>query len=191
MAINQYKNNKRKIIRERTEKGSVNKMLNTFNNKIDDLEFEDFDESFDINEARDAHTWGITYRDKSNRTKQHMVGASDAYDAKMKARRELGINFSDIDDIKLIENDEINENLIIEDITSSQASKVYSELKRIFDDFSDNMIETVEADYDSYKEMSDEDISFEEWFRETKINYPDYFKYIFAIMFEDYLDAGY
>ena len=184
-------NNKKRTMKERTEKGSVNKMLNTFNNKIDDLEFSDFDESIDIDEARDSHTWGITYRDKSKRAKQHMVGASDAYDAKMKARKELGINFSDIDDIELIENEEINENLIIEDISSSQASKVYSELKRIFDDFSDNMIETVEADYDSYKEMGDEDISFEEWFRETKTNYPDYFKYIFAIMFEDYLDGGY
>lgn len=184
-------NNKKRTMKEITEKGSVNKMLNTFNNKIDDLEFDDFDESIDIDEARDSHTWGITYRDKSKRTKQHMVGASDAYDAKMKARKELGINFSDIDDIELIENDGLNENLISEDITSSQASKVYSELKRIFDDFSDNMIETVEADYDSYKEMSDEDISFEEWFEETKTNYPDYFKYIFAIMFEDYLDGGY
>lgn len=328
-------NNKKRTMKERTEKGSVIKMLNTFNNKIDDLEFgdfdesidnknhpywmdddvgfdipdlddrdiygdEDFDESIDIDEARDNHTWGITYRDKSKRTKQHMVGASDAYDAKMKARKELGINFSDIDDIKLIEDfdeedaniceafktyedvlkaikktygdsgvkayelclklfeeetgvntqnlkgklvfttnsrgpvsaasvanikpatyikmiesgeisalkslmkyyynlvgdpalnvNRLNENLIIEDITSSQASKIYSELKSVFDDFSDNMIETVESDYDSYKEMSDEDISFEEWFKETKTNYPDYFKYIFAIMFEDYLDGGY
>ncbi len=180
-------NNKKRTIKERTEKGSVNKMLNTFNNKIDDLEFDGFDESIDIDEARDSHTWGVTYKDKSKRTKQHMVGASDAYDAKIKARKELGINFSDIDDIELIENEEINENLIIEDISSSQASKVYSELKRIFDDFSDNMIETVEADYNSYKEMSEEDISFEEWL--TK--YPDYFKYIFAITFEDYLDNGY
>lgn len=57
-----------------------------------------------VTEARDNHTWGITYRDKSKRTKQHMVGASDAYDAKMKARKELGINFSDIDDIEMIEN---------------------------------------------------------------------------------------
>ena len=104
-------NNKKRTIKERTEKGSVNKMLNTFNNIIDDLEFDDFDESIDIDEARDSHTWGITYRDKSKRTKQHMVGASDAYDAKMKARKELGINFSDIDDVSMIENRNVRESM--------------------------------------------------------------------------------
>lgn len=53
------------------------------------------------------------------------------------------------------------------------------------------MVETVEADYDSYKEMSDEDISFEEWMKETKEKYPDYFKYIFAIIFGDYKDSAF
>ena len=130
---------KKRTMKERTEKGSVNKMLNTFNNKIDDLEFEDFDESVDINEARDAHTWGITYRDKSNRTKQHMVGASDAYDAKMKARKELGINFSDIDDIELVEDfDE-------EDANICEAFKTYEDvLKAIKKTYGDSGVKAYE-----------------------------------------------
>lgn len=80
---------------------------------------------------------------------------------------------------------------ITEDITSSQANKVYSELKNIFDDFSDDMIETVESDYKLYNEMSDENISFEEWLKDTKEKYPDYFKYIFAIIFGDYKDSAF
>ena len=149
---------------------------------------EDFDESVDMNEARDLHTWSITYTGKGNKAKTHMVDAPDAYEANRKARRELGISYSDIDDVTMVEN---KDNLKEDYITSQQADVVYGELKRVFDDFSENMVETVEADYNSYKEMSDEDISFEEWLEETKTNYPDYFKYIFAIMFEDYKDSAF
>jgi len=223
MAIKQFKNGKRKIIKERTEKGSLDNMLTMFNSKIEDLEFEDFDESIDnkkhpywmdddvgfdipdlddrdiygdedfnetcnMKEARGLHTWSITYTGRDNKIKNHIVDAPDAYEANRKARRELGISYNDIDDVSMVEN---KNNLKEDYLTSRQADIVYKELKRVFDDFSDNMIETVEADYDSYKEMSDEDISFEEWFRETKENYPDYFKYIFAIMFEDYKDSAF
>ena len=149
MAINQYKNNTRKIIRERAEKGSVNKMLNTFNNKIDDLEFEDFDESVDINEARDAHTWGITYRDKSNRTKQHMVGASDAYDAKMKARKELGINFSDIDDIELVE-DTDSYDTIRERVEDYLYQMIGDRFEEWFMDITDNLSQTIYSKFKDY-----------------------------------------
>lgn len=149
MATNQYKNNKRRIIRERTEKGSVNKMLNTFNDKIDDLEFEDFDESVDINEARDAHTWGITYRDKSNRTKQHMVGASDAYDAKMKARKELGINFSDIDDIELVEGTD-SYDTIEERVEDYLYQIIGDRFEEWFMDITDNLSQTIYSKFKDY-----------------------------------------
>ena len=152
MAVKQFKNNRRKMIKERTEKGSLSRMLDTFNNKIYDLENgdfdesidnknhpywmdddvgfdipepdektaydvcddedEDFEESFNIDEMAKPHTWGITYRDKYNKTKQHVIDAPDAYDAKMKARRELGVNFSDIIDAEMIENvDKLDEDL--------------------------------------------------------------------------------
>lgn len=227
MATKQFKNSKRKTIKERTEKGSLNNMLTMFNSKIEDLEFEDFDEStdsrnhpywmdddvgFDIpwdengfaipdsddrdiyddedpfTESRELHTWNITYTGKDNKIKNHVVDAPDAYEANRKARKQLGISYTDIDDVSMVEN---KNNLEEDYLSSSEANKVYSELKSVFDDFSDNMIETVEADYDSYKEMSGEDISFEEWFRDTKEKYPDYFKYIFAIMFEDYRDSAF
>lgn len=149
---------------------------------------EDFNETCNMKEARGLHTWSITYTGRDNKIKNHIVDAPDAYEANRKARRELGISYNDIDDISMVEN---KNNLKEDYLTSQQADIVYKELKRVFDDFSDNMIETVEADYDSYKEMSDKDISFEEWFRETKENYPDYFKYIFAIMFEDYKDSAF
>lgn len=80
---------------------------------------------------------------------------------------------------------------ITEDITSSQTNKVYSELKSVFDDFSDDMIETVKSDYKAYNAMVDENISFEEWLKNTKEKYPDYFKYIFAIIFGDYKDSAF
>lgn len=82
-----------------------------------------------------------------------------------------------------------SENLKEDYITSKQADVVYSELKNIFDDFSDNMIETVEADYENYKGMNDENYSFDEWLNDTKQNYPDYFKSIIALTFEDYKDS--
>lgn len=152
MAVKQFKNNRRKMIKERTEKGSLPKMLDTFNNKIYDLENgdfdesidnknrpnwmdddvgfdipepdektvydicddedEDFEESFNIDEMAKPHTWGVTYRDKYNKIKQHIIDAPDAYDAKMKARRELGINFSSIVDAEMIEDvDRLDEGL--------------------------------------------------------------------------------
>lgn len=152
MAVKQFKNNGRKMIKERAEKGSLSRMLDTFNNKIYDLENgdfdesidnknhpywmdddvgfdipepdektvydvcddedEDFEESFNIDEMAKPHTWGVTYRDKYNKTKQHVIDAPDAYDAKMKARRELGVNFSDIIDAEMIENvDKLDEDL--------------------------------------------------------------------------------
>lgn len=152
MAVKQFKNNRRKMIKERAEKGSLSRMLDTFNNKIYDLENgdfdesidnknhpywmdddvgfdipepdektvydvcddedEDFEESFNIDEMAKPHTWGVTYRDKYNKTKQHVIDAPDAYDAKMKARRELGVNFSDIIDAEMIENvDKLDEDL--------------------------------------------------------------------------------
>ena len=160
----------------------------TFNLRENDINEYDFNESMDVNEARQMHTWSITYNGRGNKAKTHMVDAPDAYEANRKARRELGISYNDIEDVTMLEN---KDNLKEDYLTSQQADIVYKELKRVFDDFSDNMVETVEADYDSYNEMSDEYISFEEWFRETKENYPNYFKYIFAIMFEDYLDGGY
>ena len=140
---------KKRTMKERTEKGSVNKMLNTFNNKIDDLEFEDFDESVDINEARDAHTWGITYRDKSNRTKQHMVGASDAYDAKMKARKELGINFSDIDDIELVE-DTDSYDTIRERVEDYLYQMIGDRFEDWFMDTTDYLAETIHSKFKDY-----------------------------------------
>ena len=152
MAVKQFKNNRRKMIKEQAEKGSLSRMLDTFNNKIYDLENsdfdesidnknhpywmdddvgfdipepdekttydvcddedEDFEESFNIDEMAKPHTWGVTYRDKYNKTKQHVIDAPDAYDAKMKARRELGVNFSDIIDAEMIENvDKLDEDL--------------------------------------------------------------------------------
>lgn len=213
------KNNKRRFIKE--DKGSLSTMLNAFENKInefdgefeesisgrktlphwmeDDVGFdvpwddegfaipeEEFEESLD--EAREMHTWNITYTGKGNKARNHIVDAPDAYEANRKARRELGIAYTDIDDVTMVEN---KNNLKEDYLSSSEADKVYSELKNVFDDFSDNMVETVEADYDSYKKMSEEDISFEEWFRDTKENYPDYFKYIFAIIFEEYKDSAF
>ena len=82
-----------------------------------------------------------------------------------------------------------SENLKEDYITSQQADSVYNELKNIFDDFSDNMIETVEADYENYKGMNNENYSFDEWLNDTKQNYPDYFKSIIALTFEDYKDS--
>lgn len=82
-----------------------------------------------------------------------------------------------------------SENLKEDYITSKQADVVYGELKNIFDDFSDNMIETIESDYENYKEMNNENYSFDEWLNDTKQNYPDYFKSIIALTFEDYKDS--
>jgi len=140
----------------------------------------------DMNEARELHTWNVTYTGKGNKIKNHIVDAPDAYEANRKARRELGIAYTDIDDITMVENKGITES-----ISNSQANMVYNELKNVFYDFSDSMIETVESEYETYKDMSDEDITFEDWFNETKQNYPDFFKYIVAIHFEDYLNGGY
>ena len=99
--------NNRRTVRERTErlgKCSVDRKLRTFDNDIDELDTENFEESFNIDEMAKPHTWGVTYRDKYNKIKQHVIDAPDAYDAKMKARKELGIKFSDIDDAEMIEN---------------------------------------------------------------------------------------
>lgn len=90
-------NRARKSMNERTRRECAN------SRKVRNLKRdEEFDEN--INEGRATHTWGITYKDKYNKTKQHVIDAPDAYDAKMKARRELGIKFSDIDDAEMIEN---------------------------------------------------------------------------------------
>lgn len=152
MAINRNKNNKRKIIKERTEKGSLDNMLTMFNSKIEDLEFEDFDEStdsrnhpywmdddvgFDVpwnengfaisdsdnrdiysdededsfTESRELHTWNITYTGKDNKIKNHIVDAPDAYEANRKARRQLGISYTDIDDVSMVENKNVRESI--------------------------------------------------------------------------------
>lgn len=59
------------------------------------------DESLD--EAREMHTWSVTYNGKGNKAKTHMVDAPDAYEANRKARRELGITYTDIDDVTMVE----------------------------------------------------------------------------------------
>ena len=76
----------------------------TFNLRENDINEYDFNESMDVNEARQMHTWSITYNGKGNKAKTHMVDAPDAYEANRKARRELGISYTDIDDVTMVEN---------------------------------------------------------------------------------------
>ena len=146
------RNNKKSSIKEKTEKGSLDNMLTMFNSKIEDLEFEDFDEStdsrnhpywmdddvgFDIpwdengfaisdlddrdiyddededsfTESRELHTWNVTYTGKDNKIKNHIVDAPDAYEANRKARRQLGISYTDIDDVSMVENKNVKESM--------------------------------------------------------------------------------
>lgn len=97
--------NNTRIARERIERRPVNRTVKSFNDKkrVDEIETKEFEEAFNIDEMAKPHTWGVTYRDKYNKIKQHIIDAPDAYDAKMKARRELGINFSNIVDAEMIE----------------------------------------------------------------------------------------
>lgn len=67
-----------------------------------DIPEEEFEESLD--EAREMHTWNITYTGKGNKARNHIVDAPDAYEANRKARRELGIAYTDIDDVTMVEN---------------------------------------------------------------------------------------
>jgi hypothetical protein len=78
-------------------------------NDINEYDFDYMSENLD--EARDLHTWSITYTGKGNKAKTHMVDAPDAYEANRKARRELGISYSDIDDVTMIENQTVNESI--------------------------------------------------------------------------------
>ena len=101
------KNNKRHFIKE--DKGSLSTMLRAFEDRIDEVEgFDEFDESLD--EAREMHTWNVSYVGQGNKIRNHIVDAPDAYEANRKARRELGISYDDIDDVSLVENkDNMNE----------------------------------------------------------------------------------
>lgn len=114
-------NRTRKSMNERTRRECAN------SRKVRNLKRdEEFDEN--INEGRATHTWGITYKDKYNKTKQHVIDAPDAYDAKMKARKELGINFSNIVDAEMIEDvDRLDENLT-------------GTAKKLFDDAEDDIV---------------------------------------------------
>lgn len=119
-------NRTRKSMNERTRRECAN------SRKVRNLKRdEEFDEN--INEGRATHTWGITYKDKYNKTKQHVIDAPDAYDAKMKARRELGIKFSDIDDAEMIEN--------LEEDTINNG---FSEFRKAYMDAANKFLETLD-----------------------------------------------
>ena len=92
-------NNKRKFIKERTKGDYVPDRKDIF------------DDEDSITEARELHTWSITYNGKGNKAKTHMVDAPDAYEANRKARRELGISYNDIEDVTMVENKEMNESI--------------------------------------------------------------------------------
>ena len=70
-----------------------------------------FDDEDSITEARELHTWSVTYNGKGNKAKTHMVDAPDAYEANRKARRELGISYNDIEDVTMVENKSIDESI--------------------------------------------------------------------------------
>lgn len=93
------RNNKKSPIKERTKGDYV-------------LDRKDiFDDEDSITEARQMHTWSVTYTGKGNKAKTHMVDAPDAYEANRKARRELGIAYTDIDDITMVENKKVTESI--------------------------------------------------------------------------------
>ena len=92
-------NNKRKFIKERTKGDYV-------------LDRKDiFGDEDSITEARQMHTWSVTYNGRGNKVKTHMVDAPDAYEANRKARRELGISYNDIEDVTMVENKSIDESI--------------------------------------------------------------------------------
>lgn len=72
---------------------------------------EDFNETCNMKEARGLHTWNITYTGRDNKIKNHIVDATDAYEANRKARRELGISYNDIDDVSMVENRNVRESM--------------------------------------------------------------------------------
>lgn len=139
MVVKQFKNNRRKMIFD--ESIDNRKHPNWMDDDVgfdipepdektiyDVCDDEDFEESFNIDEMAKPHTWSVTYKDRYNKTKQHVIDAPDAYDAKMKARRELGINFSNIVDAEMIEDvDRLDENLT-------------GTAKKLFDDAEDDIV---------------------------------------------------
>jgi hypothetical protein len=81
---------------------------------ISDLDDRDIygDEDEDpFTESRELHTWNITYTGKDNKVKNHIVDAPDAYEANRKARRQLGISYTDIDDVSMVENKNVRESM--------------------------------------------------------------------------------
>lgn len=83
-----------------------------FNLRENDINEYDVDYvSENLDEARQMHTWSITYNGKGNKAKTHMVDAPDAYEANRKARRELGISYNDIEDVTMLENKTVTESI--------------------------------------------------------------------------------
>ena len=96
-----------------------------------------------VDEARQMHTWNVTYTGKGNKPKTHMVDAPDAYEANRKARRELGIAYTDIDDVTMVENKEMNE--------AMDTNNFKNELKTVY-----NILEEVD-DYIDSKDLTSEE----------------------------------
>lgn len=100
-----------------------------------------------VDEARQMHTWNITYTGKGNKPKTHMVDAPDAYEANRKARRELGIAYTDIDDVTMVENKEAVNEAINTDNFKDNLETIYNTLEALDDYIENNELTITELNY--------------------------------------------